>query len=157
MNLSLYLKKIASNKEKLSLLALFIIALLPRILLLSKGPFHWDSLAMIICGEKTLRGEICLAQDIGAYGSILTNSLFIFVGSYLGLSSEQAVLFFVSFFSAVSILIFYLFIKEFFKTEKLALYSTVLFAFLPTYFSVSTFGRTDHVFFYISFFCSLIF
>jgi len=142
------------NKEFCIILFLFLISFIPRFELLSKGPFHWDTLYMIQCAEKTLKGKIALAQDVGALPAVFLDALFILIAHILNLNKFFVVNIAVGFGASLSICFFYLFIKELLNSKKAAFYSSILYSFLPPFFSVSTFGRTDHIFSLLFFFIS---
>ena len=133
-----------SSFEFKPLLGLVAVAFLVRLLLLSKSPFHWDSIDFIVCGRETLDNlSISYAHGTGFPLIVLLASFTQILSRIFGINEVPAFLGFTALVASLSLIPFYAFCRHF-QSKIGALISCALFAFFPTFFSITTYGRLDH-------------
>lgn len=141
------------NKDFLITLFLFSLAFLVRLLLISKGPFHMDTLELARAAQATLDTFKLQYMHWAGYPlAVIVASAFIFFARLVGISDP---VFSVNLMSVVlgslNIIIFYLLARKMLDRVG-SLASSLIFSFLPIHISVSTFGMTHPVsiFFHLS-------
>ena len=123
--------------------AIFFISFIPRILLLSKGPFHYDTVDLLI----QMRDRAFTSHGI-YFPAVSAFVIFIayLKGFFLSFASDFGViLFLTAFVASVSCSLIYILLKKILSDDGAIIFS-VLVSFFPVYFSVTTFGRLDHAF-----------
>ncbi len=141
----------------LCLLLLFFAALMARLPLLSKGPFHYDTLDYIICGEKTLDTlTLNYSHGAGYPLTVLFSAVVQLAARIFGLDPAATVIFSGAVLAGLAVCAFFVFVYAFSQSAIVAFFASLVFNFFPAFFSVTTFGRIDHglecIFISLSFF-----
>ncbi len=139
-------------------IAIFLFALILRIALISKGPYHGDTIALIIQAEKTL--ETLQLQKQSALGfplTVILAAVFIFLSKMLSLGTTALAVNTVSvLFSSLAVLVFYYLCLEVFhhfhglknlKATQVhqhltAVIGAVLFTITPIFLGISVYGKS---------------
>ncbi|NQV00080.1 MAG: glycosyltransferase family 39 protein [Parcubacteria group bacterium] len=139
-----YIVPILQNRKDIMIsLLLFFVAFIIRFLLISKGPFHSDTLELAINAEKTLNTfSLHYLHATGYPLIVITASIFIFLIRFLGINDPVFCVNIMSVvFGSLGIGIFYLFSRKILDILGASISSLIL-ALLPLHISVSTFGMT---------------
>lgn len=130
--------------ELLILLFLFVFSFALRLLFLSAGLFHHDSVQLAMAVEDSIRDKTIHEIGGGRYGLVLVNSvIFYFFKTFLHHNSaEFAVNFSSALFGALSIPLVYLLSNALIKNRFVAFSSAILYSTTPIFLSVSTFANS---------------
>ncbi len=122
-------------------LLLFFISFIPRLLLLSQGPFHLDALNLAIQSAETLRThQLHFLFGSGYPLTVLLGTLFVWLSSLAGVDDPvRSVNLMSAFFGAFSTIALYMVGLKFFD-RKTALLSALLFSLNPLVLTLSTYG-----------------
>jgi len=135
-----------SLKAHLTPFLLFLISLVLRISLISKGPYHGDCLALAIAAQKTVTTS--KFHFIHAHGYPLTSmigALFVFVTNLFSIKNPVwAVNFMSVLFSSLCIPIFYYFAKKLLNPTA-ALSGAILFSLSPIFLGNSLYGNSHPI------------
>jgi hypothetical protein len=116
-----------------------------RMPLLSKGPFHFDTLDYIICGEKTLdTSTLHYSHGPGYPLTVLFSSAVQLIARTFGLDPASTVIFSGAVLAGLAVCAFFAFVYAFSNSMSVAWFAALIFNFFPAFFSVTTFGRIDH-------------
>ncbi|OGX27416.1 MAG: hypothetical protein A2787_00930 [Omnitrophica WOR_2 bacterium RIFCSPHIGHO2_01_FULL_48_9] len=113
-----------------------------RLSLISKGPYHQDSLWLVVQAEKTLEtGQLQQYFGVGFPLTVLLASLFIFVMKFLaGSDPVWAVNFMSVVLSSLGIFVFYFFIKRLLD-ERTAVMGALALSVNPLFLGLSVYGK----------------
>lgn len=126
---------------------LFVVSLLPRIALLSAGPHHYDTLDYILRGKETLEtGRLHYAHGVGYPFTVILSAISQIIFRYFSVDEVKAVLIMGAIGASLAVIAFFLFVQMLFKNWEISFFSSIIFSFFPTFFSITTHGRLDHVF-----------
>jgi hypothetical protein len=129
------------RSEYTAVIAIYLLCILSRIFLLSKGPFHYDVVDyMIGMRDKiiTFHGAsypLCALVVLAL--AWLKDVMVPWASHYIVLSAATV------YFSACAAVVMYIVFKRLFG-EGLAVAYALLVSFMPPFFSVTTYGRIDH-------------
>lgn len=134
-------KKILDRAYLLSPAIVFVVSFLVRFCLISKGPYHVDSLNLVLQAQKTLEThQLQFAFGSGYPLNVLLAAVFIGVSEFFGChDSVWAVNLASVFFGALGTVVFYLFLRLIFD-EKAAWLGAGLFCFNPILWGTSVYG-----------------
>ena len=137
-----FFTKVENVKQIYIIIFIFLIAFLPRLILINDGLFHHDSVQLAIATEKTLETGKLHPIVGGRYGLVLINAIAYSPFYILGIQSSEFVITVTTIiFASLAVLMLYLFMKELFDKKFIAITSSLLFSFYPLFFSVSTFAK----------------
>ena len=130
------------NIVGLTILSLFLLNFMPGILLLNEGLFHADAVILAQAVEKTYATGVLQPAVSGRYGSVIINIILHLPFFLLGSTSADLTVRFSSLlFHSLSIVVFFLFIRELFRDYLQALFAALFLSFTPFYFSPNTYGK----------------
>ncbi len=140
------MKNLSKLHPLLFVLLFFIASFLLRIILISKGPYHLDCLALAINAKQTLETHQLYYQFCTGYPlTVLIGSFFIAATQWvIGDDPVFAVNFMSVVLSSLSVAIFYLFIKNIINTRS-AFFGALLFSLHPIFLSLSVYGNSHIV------------
>ena len=144
---------IERTKAYLIPLLLFFISFLLRLSLISKGPYHLDSLNLTLLAEKTLETGSLQSQFGPGYPlTVILAALFIFVSRIFSQNDPILAVNFMSVvFSSLCIPVFYAITDKLFG-RLTAFLSAIMFSLSPIFLGVSVFGKSHTP----SLFCLLV-
>ncbi len=131
------------NKEKyLMPFFLFILSLILRLALISKGPYHVDCLDTTVSALKTLStGQLHFVFGPGYPLSILLAAAFIYVAKLFSFSDPVVAVNLMSVvFSSLCIFVNYLLVRKLFD-ESSAFFSSIMFSLFPIFLGISVYGK----------------
>ena len=137
------LRRYFKNQETILVLGLFLLAVIPRILLLNKGPYHYDTVDFLL----QMRNGVVSSHGMWVLvPSLLSIGMGYFLHIFLPKTADFTQLFLVSTvcITGLVIVVQYGLFKRLFGKEIALLYAAGI-SFLPNFFFVSTYGRIDHV------------
>jgi hypothetical protein len=122
---------------------LFVAALIFRVTLISKGPYHVDCLRLAMTAEAILsQGRILYLQASGLPLTAVLGAFFVKIFQNWGLGdSVQAVNFMSVFLSSAGVILFYGFLKTW-CDEKIAFWGALCLAFHPIFWATSVYGNS---------------
>lgn len=124
---------------------IFLISFIPRLFLLSQGPFDVDTLDYVISGKKVLASfHLFYAHGAGYPLSVIFSAFAQGFLRYFGINEMQAIMMTAAFLSSISAVLCFLLIDAIFQRKRIALFSALFFSLSPAFFSVTTHGRIDH-------------
>ncbi|MCX8147041.1 MAG: glycosyltransferase family 39 protein [Candidatus Woesearchaeota archaeon] len=128
--------------------ALFIIAILIRILYKNAGVYHWDSLCDIYAVERMFnQGSLQYSYAYGAPGMVvLVFAVFYLHHLITGAMSAEFAYFFVTFVTAaLCVSLIYLITEKFTKNNFVSISAALFFNFTPIFLSVTTYPKTHSI------------
>ncbi|MCD4779830.1 MAG: glycosyltransferase family 39 protein [Candidatus Omnitrophica bacterium] len=125
---------------------IFFISFIIRFSLISKGPFHSDSLRLLISAEQSLQEhKIIYLHGHGYPLTAIMGAFFAGLARMLGFQNPQFLLNFMSvLFGALVVFPGYVFLKNFFD-EKTAIFTICLLTFSPILLSTSIYGNSHNL------------
>lgn len=126
---------------KISVALLFLVNLFAGLCLMNEGLFHYDAVYLARAAEGTLRTGHLIPAVRGRYGSVFINSLIYLPFFMLDHTADFSTRLSSVLFHALSIAMLFLFVYELFGDFLPALFSGLLFSFVPFYFSPNTYGK----------------
>jgi len=143
--------------QKNLLFILFFVSLIPRLMFLSKGPFHYDTLDYIRSGEMTLKNfSIAYAHGAGYPLTVAVSAIAQWFGGFLGMDGVSSIMVLAAILASVAVVCFFFFVLELCGNMIVSFFAALLLSFMPAFFSVTTHGRLDHglemVFIFLSFY-----
>jgi len=139
-----FFNRLQSTKQIYIILLIFLIAFLPRLMLINDGLFHHDSVQLAIAVEKTVE-TLKLHPTVGEREGLVLINVLVYSIPYFAFgvkSSEFIITLTTTIFASLAVIMFYLFVKELLNNKFIAITSSLLFAFHPIFFSVSTFAKS---------------
>jgi hypothetical protein len=125
----------------IALILLFLLNFSAGLIYLNEGLFHFDSVWLARAVENTYKTSMLHPQVKGRYGSVLIN-LIVYLPFYLmGQNADLSVRVSSVLFHALSVVAFFLFIRELFKNTIQAFFAGLLLSFTPFYFQPNTYGK----------------
>jgi 4-amino-4-deoxy-L-arabinose transferase-like glycosyltransferase len=141
-----------SDLNRRSIIALFLFAFFLRFLLISKGPYHADTLLLAETSSAILRdGRIHYLQASGLPLTALLGTVFILLNALVGLRDNiEAVNVMSVMLSSLSVCFFFLFAQRLFN-KTVAWVSALVLLLHPTFWALSTFGNSHipAIFFFV--------
>ncbi len=133
-----------TNIDRLTGLFLFGTALMLRMALVSKGPYHGDCLTLAYLADQTLQTHQIHALLRSPYPlTTAIGALFIFFFRSLGIQDIVTAVNYMSvFFSSLCVLIFYHFVKRVWKNIT-AIMATIFFIVSPIFLGTSVYGNSQ--------------
>jgi hypothetical protein len=143
------------RKQALIAVAVFLIALAPRVYYMNAGLFHTDSVIEAIAVEKTYNTRsLNYMHDPGYPGQVVVVTIVYAIQRLLGgpESAEYAATFASALMGALGVVAAYFFVREYLESEKAALFSALILTVFPVYLSISTYAKdhTTEVFFLLA-------
>ena len=131
------------KNELILLLLLFLLTMGVRMALISKGPYHYDSLELLITAQKTLdTHQLQYMHGAGYPFTVLIGAIFLLVfGHSLPVFAVNLI---GVVFGSASVLALYYLVRRLLSVEA-AFFSAALFSFLPGLLSVSIYGSNNPV------------
>jgi len=131
------------NKTLILAACVGLLSFLPRLALISKGPYHIDCLNLVIKAQETLAtGQL---QPLFGWGyplTVLLASLFVALFDGLNIGDPGLAVNFMSVvFGALAVSAYYLFTRKFLN-ETAALFGAFFFSFHPIFFGISLYGKS---------------
>jgi hypothetical protein len=143
--------------QKILLVILFFVSFFPRFMFLSKGPFHYDTLDYIRCGEMTLKNfSIAQSHGPGYPLTVTVSAIAQLFGRLFGMDGTRSITVMVAILASVAVVCFFFFVLKICGNMIVSFFAALLLSFLPAFFSVTTHGRLDHglemIFIFLSFY-----
>lgn len=145
------------QKDTVIPLVIFLFAFALRIALISKGPYHGDTMALIIQAEKTLESfQLHKQSALGFPLIVILASFFIFLFDLLGIGTHALAVNFMSVvFSSFTVVVFYYLCAEFFEhftrmprnaqtrdyQRLTAIIGAILLSVSPIFLGISVYGK----------------
>jgi len=120
---------------------LFLLNFFISFFAMNAGLFHSDSVNLAQTIEKTYATGKLQPGPNGRYGTIIINSLLHYPFHLFGRSADFTVRFSGILFHSLSIIMLFFFINELFADGIMAFFVSLLFSFVPFYFSPNTYGK----------------
>lgn len=120
---------------------LFCINLFAGLFFINDGIFHYDAIVLANAVEKTYETGELHGQVNGRYGSVILNSAVYFPFYISGYGIDFPTRFASLFYHSLAIVFLFLFLYEFLDDRALAFFASLLFSFVPVFFSPNTYGK----------------
>jgi hypothetical protein len=122
-------------------LAIFAVSFLPRLLLLNKGPFHYDTLDLMICMRDKAFTDHAVMFTLPSF--LMICLAFLRDAFLPGITDLSLVLVSTACVASLAAAVTYAVFRKIF-TEPVAIAYALVISFFPVFFSITTFGRIDH-------------
>lgn len=131
------------NKNIYIPLSIFLVSFLIRFCLISKGPYHIDTLQLILKGQTLLDSHrLEMRSGLGFPLSVILSAGFIFLAKVFSIGDPVFAVNFMSVVtSSLSVLFFYLLVEKLFN-KKTAFFSSILFSLSPLFLGLSVYGKS---------------
>ncbi|KPK98931.1 MAG: hypothetical protein AMJ95_01305 [Omnitrophica WOR_2 bacterium SM23_72] len=126
---------------RFGVILLFFINLFAGFIFINEGLFHYDAVCLARAVEDTLRTGHLQPAARGRYGSVFINTFIALPFFLMGQDADLATRLSSVLFHASSIAMLFLLVYELFGDFLPALFSGLLFSFVPFYFSPNTYGK----------------
>jgi len=125
------------------LVLLFGLALLVRLMLISKGPFHYDTLDLVNAAQKTLATHMLHYEHGSGYPlTVVIGAVFIFFMRLFGVTDPVLCVNMMSVvFGAAGVVAFFFLVEKLFDTRR-AFFASVLLACFGAHIAISAFGKS---------------
>jgi hypothetical protein len=132
-----------SPRRTIFIFLLFALAFFLRFMLVSKGPFHYDTLDLAICAQQTLETHALHYEHGSGYPlTVIIGAFFIGIARLFGVTDPVAGVNMMSVvFGAAGVVAFFFFLEKLFDQHR-ALFGSILLAFFGAHIAISTFGKS---------------